>query len=427
MRFCDETTIWVKAGDGGNGGLSYRREKYIPKGGPDGGNGGQGGNIIFAADENINTLSEYVGHHHHKAKRGDPGMDKNKFGADGEDLILTVPVGTLIYDDDTGELIADLTEMNQQVLAARGGRGGKGNAGFKTSIRKTPDFAELGEPGQERNIRLELKLIADVALVGYPSVGKSTLISRISNSRPKIADYPFTTLVPNLGVVKVDDVDFVVADIPGLIEGAHAGKGLGDEFLKHIERTKLIVHLIDITHEKLKEEYQQINKELELFSAELAKKPQILVFNKIDASIPELNDQVKKEFKKWQPLFISSVSGEGLSTLLYAIKEALVALRKKESQGKETEKVVPKVFRPHLDDKENIRQFEVTKLKEGEFQITGKRIEQLSIMTDMSKKGAIYRMYDILEKIGAMRELKKQGIELGNKIQIGVNTFEYLD
>jgi len=313
MHFADEAKIKVTAGNGGNGCVSFRREKYIPKGGPDGGNGGRGGNLIFEADQNINTLVNFVSKKHFNADSGKPGQGRNKTGGDGNDLILKVPVGTLIYDSANGELVADLTYHGQMEIVARGGIGGKGNANFKSSVRQTPDFAELGEPGEEKEIRLKLKLIADVAIIGYPSVGKSTLISRISNARPKIADYPFTTLIPHLGVCKVGDTDFVVADIPGLIEGAHEGKGLGIEFLKHIERTKILVHLLDITHEDLRGEYKKLNNELKLYSKELAKKPQILAVNKTDASISDIVDEVKKEFKKEKPLFISAVSGHGLN------------------------------------------------------------------------------------------------------------------
>ncbi|MBU0727893.1 GTPase ObgE, partial [Patescibacteria group bacterium] len=296
MHFADEAEIKVKAGNGGNGSSSFRREKFVAKGGPDGGNGGDGGSIVFEGDVNLNTLVNFVSKRHFKAEKGEQGLGQNRYGKHGEDLVLKVPVGTLVYTN--GKLIVDITKDGQQFVVARGGLGGKGNANFKSSTRQAPDFAELGEPGEEKELKLELKLIADVALIGYPSVGKSTLISRISNARPKIADYPFTTLIPNLGVVKVDKTDFVVADIPGLIEGAHEGKGLGIEFLKHIERTKVLVHLLDITHEELRDEYNKLNEELKLFSEKLSKKPQLLVVNKVDATIPEIIDEIKNEFKK---------------------------------------------------------------------------------------------------------------------------------
>ena len=426
MKFCDEAIIEVKAGSGGNGSPSFRREKYISRGGPDGGHGGRGGNIIVEGDENQNTLASYLAKKHYKAEAGDCGLGRNMTGINGEDTILKVPVGTLVYDNATNKLIADITHHGQQIIAARGGMGGKGNLGFTTSIRRAPDFAELGEPGEKKMLKLELKLIAEVAIMGYPRVGKSTLISRISNARPKIADYPFTTLIPNLGTVKVDDTDFVVADIPGLIEGAHEGKGLGIEFLKHIERTKILIHLLDITHDDLKTEYKNLNKELKLFSKELAKKPQMLVVNKVDATIPEIIDETKKIFKKEKPLFISSVSGEGIKEFLYKLKD-IVRKHRHASQTRnpksETRKE-HKVFRPHLD-LPDIRNYTVEKFGDG-FRVSGKRIEQMAIMTDMSRRGAKMRILDVLKKIGAQRELVKLGAIDGDKITIGERVFEFM-
>lgn len=423
MHFADEAQIEVKAGNGGNGSFSFRREKYIAKGGPDGGNGGDGGSVILQADGNMNTLVNFVSKKHFKAPHGQMGLGQNKYGAAGEDLILKVPVGTMVFDAENDEQMADLTSGGQQVIVAQGGLGGKGNANFKSSTRQAPDFAELGEPGEEKTLKLELKLIADVAIIGYPSVGKSTLISRISNARPKIADYPFTTLVPNLGVVKVDETDFVVADIPGLIEGAHEGKGLGIAFLKHIERAEILVHLLDLTRDDLMDDFKKLNRELESYSKVLSKKEQIVVFNKSDATIPEIVEEAKKNFKKYKPLFISSVSGEGIDTFLYRLKDEVLAHRKKKTAGRPKEEF--KVFRPHLEisDTKNY-----TVEKEGDdFRVKGKRIEQLAIMTDMSKKGAIYRMHDILGKIGAYRQMKKMGGKDGDKIHIGKRTFAYMD
>ncbi|MBN2307098.1 GTPase ObgE [Candidatus Peregrinibacteria bacterium] len=423
MHFADEAEIKVKAGSGGNGAASFRREKFIPKGGPDGGNGGDGGSVILQADSNLNTLVNFVSQKHFKAERGQTGMGGNKYGAAGEDLILKVPVGTMVLDKETGHQLADLTKEGEQVIVARGGLGGKGNANFKSSTRQAPDFAELGEPGEEKELKLELKLIADVAIIGYPSVGKSTLISRISNARPKIADYPFTTLIPNLGVVKVDQTDFVVADIPGLIEGAHEGKGLGIAFLKHIERAEILVHLLDLTRDDLLDDFKKLNLELKSYSPVLAKKEQIVVFNKTDATIPEIIGQTKKDFKKRKPLFISSVSGEGIDQFLYRLKDEILAHRKKKKIAKPKEAF--KVFRPHLKIPD-AKNFKVKKEENG-FRISGKRIEQIAVMTDMSKKGAIFRMHDVLEKIGAYREMKRLGGKDGDKIQIGNRTFEYME
>lgn len=422
MHFADEAKIWVKAGDGGNGSVSFRREKYIPKGGPDGGNGGDGGSIIFEATHDLNTLVNFVSKKHFKAAKGEMGHGRDQFGSKGEDLVLSVPVGTLIYNDDTGVMLMDLKEDGQKFEVVRGGMGGKGNANFTSSVRQAPDFAELGEPGQGMNVRMELKLIADVAIIGYPSVGKSTLISRISNAKPKIADYDFTTLVPNLGVVKVDATDFVVADIPGLIEGAHEGKGLGIAFLKHIERAKFLIHLVDITHEDLMGEYKKINEELRLYSETLAKKPQLLVFNKIDATIPEMIEEAKDHFAKMNPLFISSVSGEGLQPFLYRLKDEVLRQRKARPAKK---KEVIKVFRPHLED-DDAKSFKLEKTTDG-FKISGRRIEQLAVMTNMDQRGGVYRMQDILKKIGAYREMKKLGGTDGHKIHIADRVFEFLD
>lgn len=423
MHFADEAEIKVQAGNGGNGSFSFRREKYIAKGGPDGGNGGEGGSIVLEADENLNTLVNFVSKKHFKAKHGEQGLGQNKYGAAGEDLILQVPVGTLVIDAETKEPLADLTHDSEQVIVARGGLGGKGNANFKSSTRQAPDFAELGEPGEQRMLKLELKLIADVAIIGYPSVGKSTLISRISNARPKIADYPFTTLVPNLGVVKVDNTDFVVADIPGLIEGAHEGKGLGIAFLKHIERAEILVHLLDLTREDLMDDFKKLNLELASYSKVLAKKEQIVVLNKADATIPEIIEEAKKNFKKYRPLFISSVSGAGMDSFLYRLKDEVLTHRKKKKAAKPGGE--RKVFRPHLEipDAKNY-----TVEKEGDaFRVSGKRVEQLAIMTDMSKKGGVFRMHDILGKIGAYRQMKKMGGKDGDKIHIGQRTFTYMD
>ncbi len=433
MHFADEAHISVRSGNGGDGSSSFRREKYIPKGGPDGGNGGNGGSVVFLADLNLNTLVNFVSKKHFKAEHGEPGRGRDQYGKHGEDLILKVPVGTLVRQAGTGQLLADLTEAGQQIVVVEGGLGGKGNANFTSSTRQAPDFAELGEPGQEMELELELKLIAEVAIIGYPSVGKSTLISRISNARPKIADYPFTTLVPNLGVVKVGETDFVVADIPGLIEGAHEGKGLGDAFLKHIERSRILVHLIDLTRERFADDYRAIRRELELYSQTLAQKPEILAFSKADASIPEMEAAAEKELRtvigKKQPVFfLSAVSGEGLEKLLYAVKDQVLAERQKQAEA-ELESVEPKaerkVFRPHLQISQT-RNYHVE--KEGEaFRVVGRRIEQLAVMTDMSKPGAVYRMHDILKKIGAYRELKRMGAEPGAAILIGKQRFSMME
>ena len=289
--FVDEAQVDVAAGDGGDGAVAFRREKFVPRGGPAGGDGGKGGDVIFVASNNCNTLHDFRHVRHLRGERGSDGGTNNKSGKGGNDAVVEVPVGTLITDRETGELLADLTEPNQRFVAARGGDGGQGNARFATSTNRTPKRATPGWPGETKRLHLELKLIADVALVGYPSVGKSTIISVLSNARPKIADYPFTTLIPNLGVVKFGDFgEFVIADVPGLIEGAHEGQGLGTQFLKHIERTNLIAHIIEVTpqlegHETTRdpiEDFKRINLELEKFNPDLADRPQLVVLNKCD-------------------------------------------------------------------------------------------------------------------------------------------------
>jgi len=318
--FIDQAKIWIRAGDGGHGCLSFRREKYIPKGGPDGGDGGKGGDVYFQAVENLDTLLDFAGKHHWQAKNGEPGSSANKHGANGDDLVIKVPPGTLIHDTDLDDLLLkDLNEIGVKVRVCLGGRGGRGNKAFATATNQTPRHTETGKKGQERNVRLELKLIADVGLVGLPNAGKSTLVSRCSAARPKIADYPFTTLEPVLGIVELSGFRrFVIADIPGLIEGAHAGAGLGHEFLKHIERTTIIVHIIDIMPTDGSdpvENYKAIRKELEKHSKELAKKQEIIVANKIDLD-PEfkaLKDLANKLENEVYP--ISAVTGDGIKQL----------------------------------------------------------------------------------------------------------------
>ncbi|MHC4298574.1 MAG: GTPase ObgE [Planctomycetota bacterium] len=317
--FIDQAKIWVKAGDGGHGCVSFRREKFIPKGGPDGGDAGDGGDVYFQAVENLDTLIDFAGKHHWQAKRGEQGSSNNKHGANGEDLIIKVPPGTLIYDTDLDLLLKDLSEIDLKVRVCRGGRGGRGNKSFASATNQTPRNATPGKPGQERNIRLELKLIADVGLVGMPNAGKSTLISRCSAARPKIADYPFTTLEPVLGIIELSDFRrFVMADIPGLIEGAHAGAGLGHDFLKHIERTTLLVHILDVMPTDgadPAENYKAIRSELEQHSKALARKSEIIVANKIDLDPDgQAVEQLKKKLNaNIRP--ISAVTGAGIKEL----------------------------------------------------------------------------------------------------------------
>ncbi|WP_163328468.1 GTPase ObgE [Desulfurobacterium thermolithotrophum] len=330
-QFIDRAKIFVQGGHGGNGCVAFRREKFVPKGGPSGGNGGKGGDVILEADRNVHTLLDFKYKRHYKAERGRHGEGNKRTGRSGEDLIIKVPVGTVVKDAETGKVLGDLTKHAQRLIVAKGGRGGRGNAEFATPTRRAPDFAEPGEPGEERWVELELKLLADVGLIGFPNAGKSTFLSRVTAAKPEIADYPFTTLRPILGVAKVGDFSFVVADIPGLIEGAHAGKGLGHEFLRHVERTKLLLHLIDLTDmtRDPKEAFEKINKELELYSPELTQKPQIVVGTKIDALTDRSKiEELKNYFeKKGYPFFaVSAVTGEGMNELMWFVSKKLKEL-----------------------------------------------------------------------------------------------------
>src|SRR5882724_3535252 len=341
--FIDEAKIRVKAGGGGNGCVAFRREKYVPRGGPSGGDGGKGGDIYMESSERHNTLVHFRFNPEYKAQRGRHGEGANKTGREGEDIILKVPVGTILYDDDTGEKIHDFSHPDERIVVARGGRGGRGNARFATSTHQAPREHEDGRPGEERVYRLELKLLADVGLVGYPNVGKSTLISRISAARPKIADYPFTTLQPNLGVVVVgqppDEKSFVVADIPGLIEGAHTGSGLGTQFLRHIERTRLLVHLVDVSDASGRpdqvKDVEVIKAELASYGANLDEKPVIMVASKIDVANKEKLAKLKRYCKKNDlELFpVSAVTGKGIDDLTYAIAEKVEELRLQPSEA----------------------------------------------------------------------------------------------
>jgi GTPase len=333
IRFIDEAKIYVRSGRGGNGCVSFRREKFVPRGGPNGGDGGNGGDVVLKAAANKNSLLDHRYEQHYRAKNGQHGRGKNQHGKSAPSLIIPVPIGTVVKYDETDEVIGDLILDGQEMVVAKGGRGGRGNSHFKTSVNRAPKYAEQGEEREEKTIKLELKLLADISVIGFPNVGKSTLISKISAARPKVADYPFTTLTPNLGVVSYDEGrTFVVADVPGLIEGAHVGTGLGIRFLKHIERTKIIIHLIDIsplTKREPVEDYKILNNELEAYSPVLQKKPQIVALNKID--IKEANErlvEIRKKFKKIRvEIFpISAVTGEGINKLIREATRQLKAL-----------------------------------------------------------------------------------------------------
>jgi len=444
--FCDETKLKLIAGKGGDGVVSYRREKYIARGGPDGGNGGNGGNIIFEVDDNINTLQELHRIKTFKAEEGKPGAKQQMNGHAGEDLVLKVPPGTIVFDAEKENVLADLTDLGEKFIIAKGGKGGYGNAHFKTSVRQTPDFAELGERGEEMEVVLELKLIADIGIVGLPSAGKSTFISRISNAKPKIAAYHFTTLTPNLGIVNVsqfikkDPGSFVVADIPGLIEGASEGKGLGIQFLKHIQRTRILLHLIDVTSEDLYKDYLTVLKELESFSEDLSKKPQIIALNKIDLVQKEELDKKMKEFQKnltnKTVYRISAATGDGLKDLILDLYKDLKSVCKNEKVEEKEEEKDYKVFKPLDEDEKRfevrfkgykVRTVDNEKIKYKRFKVTGKRIEQIVNMTDFENQSAVSRVYDVLEKTGVYKELQKLGATNGDIISISDKKLKYIE
>jgi len=428
--FCDELKINLKAGNGGDGCSSFRREKYVPKGGPDGGDGGHGGEVILRVNPNINTLSHLTNGKVYKAENGGDGKRKNMHGKNGEPLIIEVPRGTIILNEDKSEAIADLNKEGEQIAITEGGQGGLGNARFKSSTHQAPRFAENGEPGEEIKITLELKLVADVGLIGLPSAGKSTLISVISNAKPKIAAYHFTTLTPNLGVVNVSQKNsFVVADIPGLIEGASKGKGLGHQFLKHISRTKLLVHILDGSLEDLVADYKTIQTELKGFDKALAKKEQIVVINKVDI-IPEEElekklKKLKKISKKTQIFVISGVTHEGLQPLLNEISQKLVEIKKEEQKSPKKEvKIIP-IIKPHID-KIKFELEKVIKKKDKKiFRITGKRIEQLLIMTDIKNREGLERIYHYFDKLGIQSAIEKEGATFGDIIKIKEKEIPY--
>ena len=426
--FIDEAEIGVKAGDGGNGMVAFRHEKYVPRGGPAGGDGGRGGSVIFCADGWLTTLIDYRYKRSCKAERGANGGPNCMTGADGADLMLRAPVGTQVYDADSGELLVDLTVEGGRVVVAKGGRGGRGNARFATPTRRAPRYAENGEPGEERRLKLELKLLADVGLIGFPNAGKSTLIARVSAARPKIADYPFTTLVPNLGVVRVDENrSFVVADIPGLIEGAHAGAGLGDRFLRHVERTRLLVHMIDVssfTGRNPADDFDIVNRELRLYSPELADLPQVVAFNKVD--IPDARAAAERlapafESRGFKTFLISAMTGEGVRSLIYCLGDELEKL----------DKVVPTPVEAHeilriTPEKLDRRRWEAKKVGDHEFVVEGKGLERAVAMTNMDNEEAVRRLQRKLDRLGVTEALKNLGVEDGDTIRIGAVEFDYV-
>ncbi len=427
--FIDEVNISVKAGDGGNGLVAFRREKFIPRGGPAGGDGGHGGNIIIVADMQLTTLIDFRYKRDYKAARGGDGGSNNCTGKDGADLMLKVPVGTQVIDADSNELLADMIEDGEKATIAHGGRGGRGNAKFATSTRQTPRFAENGEPGEAFNLRLELKLIADVGLVGFPNVGKSTLIAQVSAAKPKIADYPFTTLTPNLGVVRLEEGhSFVMADIPGLIEGAHEGAGLGDRFLRHVERNRLLLHIIDVsgfTDRDPTSDFDVINDELRQYSNHLANLPQVVALNKIDISgAREKADEISKslEDRGYKCFLISAATGEGVKPLIYHLESKLHELAKSIPEPDEKDKFVR--IAPGMKD---ARAFEISKNEFGEYIVSGKGIERMAAMSYLDTEESVRRFHRKLERLGVIDALREAGVEFGDTVHIGDMEFDYAD
>lgn len=421
--FVDQVSIYVKAGDGGNGIAAFRREKYVPKGGPAGGDGGNGADVIFRVDEGLNTLMDFRYNRHFKAEHGENGMSKGKHGKNAPPLIIPVPPGTTVYDDDTGELIADLTQHGQEAVIAKGGVGGRGNIRFATSRNPAPNLAENGAPGEEKNIRLELKVIADVGLVGFPSVGKSTLLSVVSAARPKIADYHFTTLSPNLGVVDTEDGrSFVMADLPGLIEGAHEGVGLGHQFLRHVERTRLIVHVIDMASIEGRDpydDYEKINEELKTYDEKLMEKPQIIVANKMD--MPNAKENLA-HFQAKLPedveVFpISAITKEGLRQLLFAIADKLEQIPK----TVETEEQVV------IEHKKDEKPFTISRADDGVFILAGEKVERLFKMTNFHSDEAVQRFARQLRRMGVDDALRERGATVGDTVRILDFEFEFIE
>lgn len=417
--FVDIAQILVKAGDGGDGSVSFRHEKFIDKGGPDGGDGGDGGDVVLLASRNQSTLASFRYQRELKADSGLPGFKRRKHGRSGADLTIDVPVGTVVVND-AGQVIADFIEDGQTAVVAFGGKGGFGNAHFTSSTRQTPRFAEKGEPGDELSLKLELKMIADVGLIGLPNAGKSTLLSRISNARPEIADYPFTTLRPNLGVVDLhNEQTLLFADIPGLIEGASQGKGLGDDFLRHVERTKVLVQLIDAYDEDVASSYSIVDKELAQYAVDLTQRPRIIVLNKIDGMDEKIVSKKLQTLKKVAPkgascFAISAQSGAGIPELLAAAAQ-LIAVQQAAVEEAEAPEALPVLSIDNTDS------WQVVKNERG-FEISGTKIERFASRTDFHNYQAVQRLRDIMRKLGIMHELIKQGAAPGDKLYFGKRT-----
>ena len=422
--YFDEVVIEVTGGKGGDGIIQFRREKYVPRGGPDGGDGGHGGSILLEVDQHKNTLSEFRHKKQFQAQDGTRGKGKNQTGASGDDLVLKVPPGTLVFDEYDGSLMGDLVDQGQQLQVCKGGRGGRGNTRFKTSKNKAPRIAEKGEPPEEKIIRLELKLIADIGIIGVPNAGKSTMLSVVSNAKPKIAPYPFTTLQPNLGVVELDnDIQLILADIPGLIEGAHRGEGLGHDFLRHIQRTRVLIHLLDGISEEPILDFAQINSELALFDPALGDKPQIVVLNKMD--LPDVEKkwpQVKSQLleKGYQDIFsISAITRQGIMPVLYRAAQLL-----EETPAYEYKVAVDDDSLPVYRFEKDPQNYVILKTDRG-WRISGEAIERAAAMTYWEHFQSIRRFHRILEAMGVDEALKEAGVIPGDLVFIGDHELEW--
>lgn len=422
MQFIDKVNIKLKAGNGGNGIVAFKREKYNPLGGPSGGDGGNGGSIIFKVDTNKSTLLDLRFSKMIRAQDGENGKGNNMYGASRDDVIIKVPLGTIVRDLDTDEIVADLNTLESQEVICKGGKGGKGNYHFKSSRNNAPDYATLGTPGQERNVLVELKLLADVGLVGLPSVGKSTLLSVVSNAKPEIADYPFTTLKPQLGMVKVDDSSFVMADLPGLIEGASQGKGLGHEFLKHIERCRLILHVLDMGREDPINDYEVINNELKEYPGNLEERPQIIIANKMDLDNAEENlKKFKEKYPDLEVFETTTIINEGLKPVLYRAKDLLKELP--QFPLYDTSKTDAKVIYTYEEPK----QFEIFNEGNGIWRVEGERIERLFHNTNLNDEDSAMRFSRALSKMKLDEALREKGCKNGDQVFIEDYSFEFMD
>lgn len=424
--FVDSAKIVVKAGKGGDGIVAFRREKYVAKGGPSGGKGGKGGSVIFVGDSGLTTLLDFRYNRKIKAEDGQKGMNKDKFGADGEDTYVKVPIGTTIIDTDNNIIVGDIIKPFQEVVVCKGGKGGRGNAFFASPRHPAPDFCEKGEPGEEKNIELNLKVLADVGLVGFPSVGKSTLISVVSEAKPKIADYHFTTLIPNLGVVAVPDGrSFVMADLPGLIEGAHTGLGLGIQFLKHVERTRVIVHVIDMSATEDRdpvEDYKKINNELESYNMDLLKRPQIIVANKMDMPNAEENlKRFKKELGIEEVIAISALTKNNLTELLYKIADTLDTAKQDE------EIITPQDIVVEYNFVEPEAPFTITLEDDGVYNVTGPAVQRLFDRIDVTSESGARLFAKKLRTMGVDEALREKGVKNGDSVRILNYEFEFIN